>query len=99
MVEIVKLHYPDHTDLKGLFGVVDVKALMPVKTPVTPAERRSRFFCAQHHWVVSKVWSNTEQLSRGQKVACRKNLLRLSVGIEDEADLIADLEHILVGAK
>ena len=38
MVEIVKLHYPDHTDLKGLFGVVDVKALMPVKTPVTPAE-------------------------------------------------------------
>ena len=34
IVEIVKEHYPDHTDAKGVFGMVDVKALMPVKTPV-----------------------------------------------------------------
>ena len=41
VVEIVKEHYPDHTDAKGVFGMVDVKALMPVKTPVTLAEIKS----------------------------------------------------------
>ena len=35
VVEIVKEHYPDPTDAKGRFGMVDVKALHPVKTPVT----------------------------------------------------------------
>ena len=35
IVEIVKEHYPDHTDPKGIFGMVDVRALLPVKTPVT----------------------------------------------------------------
>ena len=35
VVEIVKEHYPDHTDPKGRFGMVDVKAVCPVKTPVT----------------------------------------------------------------
>ena len=31
VVEIVREHYPDHTDPKGRFGMVDVKALMPVE--------------------------------------------------------------------
>ena len=53
MVVIVKLHYPDHTDPKGLFGVVDVKALMPVKTPVMPAKIKahpelSEMFLVRH---------------------------------------------------
>ncbi len=38
IVEVVKEHYPDHTDASGRFGMVDVKAVMPVKTPVTLAE-------------------------------------------------------------
>ena len=38
VVEIVKEHYPDPTDPKGRFGMVDVKALHPVKRPVTLAE-------------------------------------------------------------
>ena len=38
VVEIVKEHYPDHTDPKGRFGMVDLKALHPVKNPVTLAE-------------------------------------------------------------
>lgn len=38
VVEVVKEHYPDHTDKSGLFGMVDIKALYPVKTPVTLAE-------------------------------------------------------------
>ncbi|MDE0335445.1 MAG: EVE domain-containing protein [Defluviicoccus sp.] len=38
VVEIVREHYPDPTDTKGRFGMVDVKALTPVKSPVTLAD-------------------------------------------------------------
>ena len=38
VVEIVREHYPDPTDAEGRFGMVDVKALMPVKSPVTLAD-------------------------------------------------------------
>ncbi len=38
IVEVVKEHYPDHTDASGRFGMVDVKAIMPVETPVTLAD-------------------------------------------------------------
>ncbi|MCF4166807.1 EVE domain-containing protein [Zavarzinia compransoris] len=35
VVEVVKEYYPDHTDESGRFGMVDVKAVKPLKTPVT----------------------------------------------------------------
>ena len=35
IVEVVREYYPDPTDPSGRFGMVDVKALKPVKTPVT----------------------------------------------------------------
>ena len=38
IVEVAKEHYPDHTDESGRFGMVDVKAIEPVKTPVTLAD-------------------------------------------------------------
>lgn len=38
VVEVVKEHYPDHTDKSGRFGMVDVRALYPVKIPVTLSE-------------------------------------------------------------
>ena len=38
IVEVVKEHYPDHTDALGRFGMVDVKATEPVETPVTLAD-------------------------------------------------------------
>ena len=38
IVEVVKLYYPDHTDPKGRFGMVDFKAVRPVKRPVTLKE-------------------------------------------------------------
>ena len=38
VVEVVKEHYPDHTDASGRFGMVDVKPVMPVKQPVTLAQ-------------------------------------------------------------
>lgn len=38
LVEVVKEYYPDHTDPKGRFGMVDFKAIKPLKTPVTLKE-------------------------------------------------------------
>jgi predicted RNA-binding protein with PUA-like domain len=37
VVEVVKEHYPDDSDALGRFGMVDVKAVMPVKTRVNLA--------------------------------------------------------------
>ena len=33
--EVVKEYYPDHTDPKGKFGMVDFKAVRPLNRPVT----------------------------------------------------------------
>jgi predicted RNA-binding protein with PUA-like domain len=41
IVEVVKEHYPDHTDPKGKFGMVDLKAVKPVEKPVTLADVKS----------------------------------------------------------
>lgn len=38
IVEVCKLYHPDPTDETGKFGMVSVKALMPLKTPVTLAQ-------------------------------------------------------------
>ena len=38
IVEVIREHYPDPTDEKGVFKAVDVKAVAPLKTPVTLAE-------------------------------------------------------------
>lgn len=38
VVEIAKEHYPDPSDPTGRFGMVDVKALFPVETPVSLAD-------------------------------------------------------------
>jgi len=38
IAEVVKEYYPDHTDATGEFGMVDVKAVSALKTPVTLAQ-------------------------------------------------------------
>jgi predicted RNA-binding protein with PUA-like domain len=38
VVEVTGLYRPDPSDASGRFGMVEVKALMPVKRPVTLAE-------------------------------------------------------------
>ncbi len=38
IVEVVKEYYPDPTDAKGRFGMVDVKAVRPFEKPVTLAD-------------------------------------------------------------
>lgn len=37
IVEVIREYYPDHTDPKGRFGMVDVKAVKAVPEPVTLA--------------------------------------------------------------
>ena len=37
VVEVIKLFYPDPSDLTGKFGMVDFRAVKPLKTPVTLA--------------------------------------------------------------
>ena len=38
IVTVVREYYPDHTDPKGRFGMVDFKAVEPLKNPVTLAD-------------------------------------------------------------
>jgi predicted RNA-binding protein with PUA-like domain len=38
IVEVAREYYPDHTDASGRFGMVDIKAVKPMKRPVTLAE-------------------------------------------------------------
>jgi len=35
IVEVIKEYYPDHTDTKKIFGMVDLKAVKSLKKPVT----------------------------------------------------------------
>ncbi len=41
VAEIVKEYYPDPSDESGRFGMVDVKPVTPVKTPVTLAQMKA----------------------------------------------------------
>lgn len=38
IVEVTKEYYPDHTDPTGKFGMVDIRAVEPLKRPVTLEE-------------------------------------------------------------
>ena len=38
IVEVIKEYYPDPSDAKGRFGMVDVKAVKPLPKPVTLAD-------------------------------------------------------------
>ena len=38
IVEVAREHYPDPSDASGRFGMVDLRAVEPVKTPVSLAE-------------------------------------------------------------
>ena len=41
LVEVVKEHYPDHTDTSGRFGMVDLKTLEPLPNPVSLADMKA----------------------------------------------------------
>ena len=42
VVRVVREYYPDHTDPTGRFGMVDVEAIEPLKTPVSLADIKAR---------------------------------------------------------
>lgn len=42
VVRVVREYYPDHTDPTGRFGMVDVEAVEPLKTPVSLADVKAR---------------------------------------------------------
>ena len=46
IVEVVKQYYPDHTDPKNRFGMVDFKALKSVGKPITLAQIKADPFLA-----------------------------------------------------
>lgn len=53
IVDVVREHYPDHTDASARFGMVDVKAGPPMKRPVTLKEIKatpalSELFLVRH---------------------------------------------------
>jgi predicted RNA-binding protein with PUA-like domain len=41
IVEVIRTYYPDPSDASGRFGMVDIKALMPMKSPVPLEEIRA----------------------------------------------------------
>ncbi len=41
IVEVVRTYYPDPSDASGRFGMVDVRAVMPLATPVTLARMKT----------------------------------------------------------
>ena len=71
IVEIVKEHYPDNTDAKGVFGMVDIKALMPVKTPVTLAEIKSHPDLAEMFLVRHSRLSVGPVAAKEWKIICK----------------------------
>ena len=38
IVEVIKEYYPDHTDTKNIFGMVDLKAIKSLNKPVSLSE-------------------------------------------------------------
>ena len=53
IVEVIKEYYPDHTDEKGKFGMVDVKAVRALPRPVSLKEIKATPALAQMSLVTS----------------------------------------------
>ncbi len=71
VVAVAKEHYPDHTDAKGIFGMVDVKPVMPVKTPVTLAKIKSHPDLSEMFLVRHSRLSVGPVTAREWKIICK----------------------------
>ena len=71
VVEVVREHYPDHTDESRRFGMVDVKALYAVKNPVTLADIKAKPELAQLALVKQSRLSVVPISKEEWKVICR----------------------------
>lgn len=71
VVEIVREHYPDPSDPTGRFGMVDVKALFPVETPVSLADIKAEPALAGMALVRQSRLSVTPVAKDEWKLLCR----------------------------
>ncbi len=69
-VEIIKEHYPDHTDPKGRFGMVDIQALETAATHVTLAEIKAEARLADMVLVNNSRLSVQPVTAREWKIVC-----------------------------
>jgi predicted RNA-binding protein with PUA-like domain len=53
IVEVIRDYYPDHTDETGKFGMVDLRAVQPLKKPVTLADVKAEHSLAKMSLVTS----------------------------------------------
>ncbi|GAA1149114.1 cystathionine gamma-synthase [Nesterenkonia lutea] len=99
---------PDHpghelakTQMRGFGGMVSVQLVGGEQAARTVAEGTRLFVLAESLGGIESLMNYPHEMThasvRGTELAVPENLLRLSVGIEDVADLIADLDRALAG--
>ena len=71
IVEITKLFYPDPSDESGKFGMVDVRAVKPLKTPVTLAQVKATEALAKMSLVTSMRLSVQPVTDAEWKLVCK----------------------------
>ena len=72
IVEVIRAFYPDHTDETGKFGMVDVKAVTPLKTPVTLADVKATPALATMSLITSARLSVQPVTAAEWKWICKK---------------------------
>jgi predicted RNA-binding protein with PUA-like domain len=71
MVEVIREYYPDDSDPTGAFVMVDVKAVKPLKKPVTLADVKATPALAQMSLVTSARLSVQPVTAAEWKVICK----------------------------
>ncbi len=70
IVEVIKLFYPDPSDASGKFGMVDFKAVKPLKKPVTLAQVKAAPALAKMSLVTSMRLSVQPVTDAEWKLVC-----------------------------
>ncbi|MDH7798476.1 MULTISPECIES: EVE domain-containing protein [unclassified Beijerinckia] len=71
IVEVSKLYYPDPSDKTGKFGMVDFKAVKPLKTPVTLEQAKTTPALAKMSLVTSFRLSVQPVTDAEWKLVCK----------------------------
>jgi predicted RNA-binding protein with PUA-like domain len=71
IVEVIKLFYPDPSDESGKFGMVDFKAVKPLKKPVTLAQVKATEELAKMSLVTSMRLSVQPVTAAEWKLVCK----------------------------
>ena len=71
ILQVVKEHYPDHTDPSGKFGMVDFKALFPVKKPISLADIKANKTLADFQLLRQSRLSVLPVPDKHWKIICR----------------------------